>query len=507
MTASGNITKIGLVLFFALFPASVSASLPLQAPVAVFPLQELGRGSNDVNLPFTSALAERLAASGNEITGHDTVISFMAHNRIRTVGYLESFHIARAREELGAAFVLLGTISQAKEQPVPSMGVSLQLVRTSDARIMWSHVGHLSAADARRLLGIGEPKSVAELQPLILDDIVARWPWEIISEMQKSASISIDSILLQPRHVRPGSEVYARVNLRDQWPAGRAPRIFFQADDQIHAATVSADGSGYEATWVAGERDGRFPVSLLLQWPLYGRNETAMLGAYVVDGTPPLFELELRGAHQHDDVPVFRKEVVIMPRVLVRKPLARWRLSFVNDLGHPVGVDEGSGNLPENFIWRGDGNKDIPVTNGVYKIILEAWDPAGNSGSASRLVDLDRSKPEVELAVARNGREMLVDLEHRGKVPLAFWSLEMWTREGRIIKAAEGRELPARLGIELPAAEEEGEIEGFLLVQDILGNSSRQKVEDIFLLARKQEPEKVKEEKPAGISETWVDEF
>jgi hypothetical protein len=309
-------------------------------------------------------------------------------------------------------------------------------------------------------------------------------------------------------HIRPGGEVHARVRLREQWPVGRGPRVFFQADDQIHAATVTDDGRGYEATWVAGERDGRFPVSLLLQWPLYGRSETALLGAYLVDGTPPLFELELRGVHEHGEIPVFRREVIIMPKMLVRKPVTRWRLSFrlKDEVGDLVGVDEGFGNLPEHFIWQGRGNMNLPIVNGIYEITLEAWDQAGNNSSASRLVALNRGAPKVELAVARNGKEMLVDLEHDGKVPLAFWRMEMWTREGRIIKTAEGEELPAQLGIELSAADEE-EIDGLLMVQDVLGNRISRKMDDIFLAARKREQEKAEEENPASISESWVDEF
>jgi TolB-like protein len=498
-----KIGRFSLLLLCFWLPVTAAAA---GAPVAVFPLQDLSKGLNEVNLPFTIILADRLAASGNEISSHETVIAFMANNRIRNVGHLESFHIARVGDELGAAFILLGTVSQFKEQPVPSVGLTLQLVRTSDSRTMWSYIGNLSTDDARKVLGIGEPRSAAELQPLLLDDIVTHWPWEIISEMQKAGSISIDSIRLQPSYVRPGGEVYARVRFRNDWPAGRSPRVFFKADEQIHAASVSADGA-YEASWIAGKKDGRFPVSLLLEWPLYGRTENTILGAYLVDGTPPLFELDLRGTQQHGDIPVFRHELIIMPRMLVRKPLARWRLAFFDDTDNSVGVDEGSGNMPEIFTWLGRNSAGRMVEDGLYKVVLDVWDQAGNTASASRRVALNRGAPEVALAVARNGREMLVDLAHDGKVPLAFWRMEMWSREGRIIKTVEGRELPAKIGIELPSADEGEEVRGLLLVQDILGNRGRQKIQDLFLLAGNKEAEKDKEEKPASLSETWVDEF
>jgi len=79
---------------------------------------------------------------------------------------------------------------------------------------------------------------------------------------------------------------------------------------------------------------------------------------------------------------------------------------------------------------------------------------------------------------------MQVGLRHDGTVPLAYWRLEMWSMEGRIIKTAEGRELPVKFGVELQEADERGEIQGFVFMEDVLGNKSRQKVEDLFLLAR-----------------------
>jgi TolB-like protein len=497
--------KIGL-LAIAISCVWLPATAPA-APVVVFPLQELGAGRNEVNLPFTRELTKKLAAGGNEITSHETIIAFMANNRIRTVGYLETFHISRLREDLGAAFVLLGTVSQQKERPMPSLGLTLQLVRTSDARTVWSYVGHVSVGDERRMLGIGEPRSVADLQQLLLDDILSRWPWEIVREVLQTGVVSIDSITLGPALVRPGGEVSARVRMRSAWLPGRAPQAFFKAEDQLHAARISADGSTYEAAWIAGEKDGRYPVTLLLEWPLYGRSETALLGSFLVDGKPPLFEIELRGTQLYQGIPTFRDELVIFPQLLVRKPLERWRLAFHDAGGNLLGADEGAGNLPERFIWQGRRGDGDMVEDGTFEVVIEAWDKAGNKAQASRQVGLSRSMPGVELSVARSGQEMTVDLEQTGKVPLAYWRMEMWSKEGKILSEAEGQELPAKIGIELPDADQDPEIEGYLVVRDALGNVTRKKVEDLFQLSAPPAAAAVKEEKTAGISQTWVDEF
>ena len=484
------------------WPSSALAA----AQVAVFPLQELGAGRNEVNTAFTRTLTAKLADGGNEITNYETIIAFMANNRIRTVGYLETFHISRVREELGAAFVLLGTVSQQKERPQPSMGLTLQLVRTSDARTIWSYVGHVSVGDERRVLGIGEPRSVADLQELLLEEILERWPWEIVREAQQAGVVNIDAFTLEPALVRPGGEINSRVRLRDVWLPGRGPRVFFKADDQLHAAKVSADGSTYEATWVSGEKDGRYPVALILEWPLYGRSETALLGTYLVDGTPPLFEIELRGTHLYEGTPTFRHELVILPRPLVRKHLQRWRLAFYDANGLLIGADTGEGNLPERFIWQGRRADGETPEDGDYEVVIEAWDKAGNMAKASRQVALRRNMSGIDMAVARSGQEIVVDLENTGKVPLAYWRMEMWTADGKILSEAEGKELPAKIGVELPETDQDPKIEGYLLVRDVLGNLTRRKVEDLFQLSAPPAAA-VKEEKPAGISETWVDEF
>lgn len=494
-----------LVLAVTLVPSTAPAVAPPSAPVAVFPLQELGAGRNEVNLPFTRLLTELLAGSGNDVSRHETVIAFMANNRVRTLGHLESFHISRVRDDLGAAFVLLGTVSQRKERPLPSLGLTLQLVRTSDARTVWSYVGHVSVGDERRALGIGEPRSVADLAGLLLDDILARWPWEIIGEVQQLGQVSIDAVVLHPAQVRPGGEVHARVRLRNVWLPGRAPRVFVKADDQLHAARVSADGSSYEASWIAGEKDGRFPVTLILEWPLYGRRETALLGSYLVDGTPPLFDIELRGIQLSQDTPVFRDELVIIPRPLVRKPLERWRLSFQDAAGSVIGADDGVGNLPERFVWQGRSGTGSRALEGTYEVILEAWDRTGNAAKASRTVEYNPALPAVALELSRSGDAATIALKPDSRVPLAYWRMEMWTRDGKFITRAEGEEVPAEVSIELPGGIEQTDLQGILVMRDALGGRARTRVEE--LLPRPTPPAAAKETKPAGISETWVEEF
>jgi hypothetical protein len=481
------------------------ASQAAGVPIAVFPLQDLGDGRDDVNLSLSRVLNDYLAQNGNEIIDLDTVITFMANNRIRRVGLIESFDALKVRDELRAGFVLLGTVTQRHERPEPTLAITLSLVRTTDARTIWSYAGSVTTSDERKALGIGEPISIGELQYLLLDEMFETWPWQRISEVQDVGVVNIDTVSLTPKYVRPGDEVNCRLTIGESWPANLEPRIFFKVQDQIYPATVSGDGRTIEGTWVAGEKNARSSVFLLLEWAQYGRTEAALLGSYLVDGTPPLLEVELRGGKEYLGRPVFDKEVVIVPKMIVPKLLARWQLVINYQLPENdealVGKMDGQGNFPASFVWKGLNN----YGDGSYVFTLKAWDKAGNSASASILAEYSMSLPQVELSLAKTEEQMIVGVEYASKVPLRYWRLEMWTKEGRLVTEAEGSELPVKVEFKPPGDGPEQEITGFVFLQDALGKHSRTKVQK--LLPELKRVRKKKEEKPAGVSENWVDEF
>ena len=475
--------------------------------VAVFPFQELKDGRNDVNLSFTMLLAERLAMESTEIIDLKTVIAFMANNRIRHAGFLESANIIRARRDLGAAFVLLATISQQKEKLEPSIGLVLNLVRTSDGRSIWTYVDSVGVGEERNILGIDEPQSVADLQPLLLDRLVAQWPWKSIAEEAQPTPVVIDSTTLEPRYVSPGEEVHGLVRLGgDVQSGGQAPRVFFKVDDQLYPAIVSEDGRVYESTWVAGEDDGNVAVTLLFEWPDYGRSETDLLGNYFIDGTPPLLEIGFRGTlpGKDEDIPMFRYQLVILPRLLLREPISHWRLAFKYETGNRAGSMEGKGNLPKSFYWNGLGTYG-KLEDGFYEVIVQVWDRAGNFAEDSRMVQMDGSLPKMDMSVERSEEGAYVDLENKGKVPLSFWRLEMWTKEGKLLTQMEGKELPVKIGVDLPEVVQDEDIQGYLYYRDILGKQYRKKVQELFPKIVEKAASKVK--KSTTVSEGWVNDF
>jgi hypothetical protein len=148
------------------------------------------------------------------------------------------------------------------------------------------------------------------------------------------------------------------------------------------------------------------------------------------------------------------------------------------------------------------------VGDGIYVVEVEIWDNAGNSAKASQRVAMDRSVPKVDLVLNRSDEEVVVDLLYDGKVPLKYWRLEMWTKEGRIVTQAEGEDLPVRLGVDLPDSERDPEIEGRLVYQDAMGKQVRQKVGNLLAkVDEKPGPKEKANEEKKGVSESWVDGF
>ncbi|MEJ2690078.1 MAG: hypothetical protein P8130_09035 [Deltaproteobacteria bacterium] len=383
--------------------------------------------------------------------------------------------------------------------------MTLNLVRTRDARTIWSYIGAVSAADHPKLLDLGKARTASELEPTLGDEIMSLWPGDILNQQQQQAA-SIDSVVLGPKEVAPGAELHCSVRLRNLWLESRSPRVFLKADDQIYAASFLPGSNTYEASWIAGQNDGRFPVTLILEWPLYGRTETVQLGYYLVDGLQPLLALDLKGAAMEGDPPVFRNEVALVPRRLIRKPIAHWHIVFRNKDDVVVAEQKTKGELPDVLIWRGRTTFGGFEKEGVFKVQLEVWDEAGNKASATTRFEMNANAPVVKVAAEKEGQQVTLDLnKHDNKIPLAFWRLEMWSKEGKLLKTAEGKDLPAQVGVELPTAEDNQDIEGTLVVQDVLGNKARRTLKHLLVPP---EPEKKKgdvEEKTK--TKAWVEEF
>ncbi|NTV13058.1 MAG: hypothetical protein HGA96_03855 [Desulfobulbaceae bacterium] len=433
--------------FLCLFSAAVGSAHALT--LAVFPIEDLSQGQNGVNLELTDYLAWDMNRRGFDVIGNDTVVSFMDRNRVRWLGFLDTRHIVMAKEEMGADLVLFGTMSLHGEALSPSFGITLYLVRTSDTKTLWTSSGGLAQQDVVKLLGIGESKQGEGLLPQLAQNVLAKWPEELEFNSKIQHALEIEDIELEPTHVRRGEKVVCNVKLRNTWPEEDAPRIFFKAAGRVYMARKEALGDGYSSDWEVAENDGRYPVTMVINWPS-GHKKVSFLGAYNVDSSPPKLVLDLKGVQLEGTV-AFRDQIIIIPRMLRREPVARWKLTVEDESGTEQLSYTGYGEMPNRFVWDGKGKDGWPAAEGLYKVSVQVWDRAENSSVASQPVAVARTPPAMILEAKNRGRDMVVDLSHDGKVPIAFWRMEMRSPTGEVIKVAEGSDLPARMDIKMPS--------------------------------------------------------
>jgi len=462
--------------------------------IAVMPMEDLSQGANGVDLDLTSRLEEGLRNRGLEVVSQEAVLSFMARNRVRWLGFLNTYHILQLRRELGAQFILLGTVTQRAETPVPSLGMALTLVRAEDSRTIWTGVASLSASDVCNLLGVDEPRSTEELLPAVAGRILAGWPANTDLEMTQTPLFELAGVEIRPRYAQPGNKVTCAVRLRPSLD-GQTPDVALKVQDILYLPMRNVMGSTYEAAWPASSQEGRYPVTLLLRWPS-GKERTAFVGTYTVDDSPPALSLGLKGVRLGGAV-AFRDRVFLVPQLEEREPVRRWEFLVEDSAGNTILRAEDEGRLPARFVWKGQGKEGMRVRDGNYRVVLKIWDRAENLAVATEMVAAKRTPPDMILEARRRGEQTILDLRNRGEVPLAFWRLEMRAGDGGLVKAAEGQDLTTAVDVAVP----EKAVECILTAMDVLGNQLRRQIKDLKILAKQQEDTR----DPAASN--WLVEF
>ncbi len=470
--------------------------------IAIFPLQDLSHGDDGVNWPLTEQLHNDLTEKGLEVVSRQAVVSFMVRHRIRVLGQLENYHIRTAKKELGVKLILIGSICQQKEKPGPALALVLYLLRTEDGKTTWANTADLCCADTRRLLGINEPKSIEDLYPLLSHNILSLWPSNLSMQAKHQRSVDIESAWLRPIYLRSGQDTLCSVKLRTTWSPNNQPEILLRIGEQLIPVTESTGTDYYEFSWRAKGPDGRYPVSLNTSWP-DGHKQSLLLGSYFIDNKPPDLSLKLRGLLIGDKI-TFRNRLAIIPKMTSREPLSRWQITFENTDGETLLDQDGEGIPPERLFWQGKASNRKPFPDGDYLITMRVWDRAGNSAQAKEWVTVLRAKPKLSINASLTEKELLIDLSQTGTTPISFWRIDLRDKNGIPMGTKDGDTLPTKIHLPLASKDRNRQIQGSILVQDILGNQTRMQIKDLLSLAKPKEDKKEKKQTP---NKAWVDEF
>ena len=455
--------------------------------MAVFPFQDLTAEGNGVNWPLTEQLEVALEEKGLDVLSKQAVLSFMALHRIRTLGHLETYQINLAKKELGAKLILLGSVCQNKTTPPPALTLALYLVRTNDGRTIWSNVEDICCVETKHLLGLREPKTIEEISPLLSHNILSTWPANITEYTSKQKQVDIESAWLRPLFVRSGHEVQCSVHLRTPWLPDNKPLVSLKIGEKIIPTKETAEEGFYEASWPAEEADGRYPVSLLIQWP-DGKTDVNLIDSYFIDNQPPEFDLDIKGTELAGKT-TFDGRLILIPRIHVREPILRWNIIFKNNKDEMIFNQETKGFPPAQLFWRGTDNEGHRFPNGDYQVFIQIWDRAGNMAEASQWLTIQRKKPQLEVKVAVAKQDLIIDLLHEKDIPVAFWRIKFRSANGVILKVSEGNSFPAQIIFPLTAIPgSDKHLGGEIILQDILGNQTKKTIED-FMSNEKEEQE------------------
>lgn len=491
--------------------------------VAVFPVDDLSRGYNAVNEDLTGFLGERLRAKGLEVVPEKAVESFMAANRIRTLGTLRTKEVLAARDELGADLVLLATLCQQDARKL-SMGMNLVLIRTSDGRTVWTAADGVSRMSAQGLLGRATPATMEQLTDRLGDRLFATWPTALDRTADRAAAarqyaavreagyLQVDSVFFRPKYVRPGDKVQCVIRFRNNLADEDGPKVFIKVGNRLHLAQ-SADGKYFKAAWVgsdkkAGRRvnvamngsdpailngvwqgaaqDASYPVSLVLDWPS-GKRDESYVGSYVVDGRAPEFAFKLR-ARRIDGLAAFRTAVKVHVVFKRSEPVVKWRFTVTDAAGKTILTDRGRDEAPEELVWRGQNNRNIRVDPGRYTLKLTVWDRAGNTATAAEDVRLLAPRPEATVRAEQDSHGLKATIASADKVPVVYWKLEFWSRDNRLLATRKGRGLPRAMALDELQGRDLNGIETVLSLRDALGSTARQTMTDVFTHLTPKEP-------------------
>ena len=495
--------KFFRLIVLALLLAAVFSSAAGAGSLAVFPLLDLTRGDNGVNMPLTGYLRRQAGKLGNKLVSDKDIMTFMVRHRIRALGRLDTRAIAEAGRELGADLILQGTVCQLEPAPSAAVALSLQLIRAGDGRTIWTTTRDLSRDDVQSLLALSDPKTLDDLLKVYFPMLLTTFPSGISTTttiIPAKEGLSISSIVLSPEYVRPGQMVKCRVIINTTSRIKPGSEASVQVGDQVYPAAMNKKKHGVTASWPAQGKAGAYQVTLVVKQPS-GWRETAILGRYYVDSMPPFLTLHAVGK-KLDGLVTFNRSLAIITTMPDPEPLDRWTVSVFNKDNETIVHQEAAGQVPERINWNGYTSSGVPAPDGEYLIRITTLDRAGLTASAEQKVSLRRTPPQISLYVEKKARQLRLALADSVATPLLFWWLRVYQDGGRIVKAAAGDHLPADVTVNLPEHAVGSKFELMLVAQDVLGNSSRRKVKDLAALTAKAQVQQHNE-----TESQWLEDF
>ncbi len=471
--------------------------------VALLPLADVSQVSNGINLELTHDLAAALRDRGIDLVPEGDVLQFMADNRIRFAGYLDSLLARKLGREFDCGLIMLGTVTELDRERNPSLGLTLTVMDAKSGSPVWAATRAASLSGEVRLLGLGEARSIAELKRPLLQELLNEFQRNLPEQLPaREKPYQIISARVTPAYVQGGEVVDFRLEIRFVEDPPR--QILIDTNVGVIPLYRGKVDSLYLGHWVAPAAAGAYSLALMFDW---GRGDLsqrlANIASYQVINEPPQLQVSLMKGLQIGDVTAFRGSLIILPELRGATPISHWALTIRGENGAVVVSEERDGGLPAKLVWQGTDSKRRRLEDGLYEMSLDVWDAAGNHSGTTHKLALKRSTVPVQVAsVVRDGRTYLqIDQHDAGVVPVANWSVRVSSLQGNTLLSTQGGFLPALL--ELPRLGADATVLCDIEVEDSLGNFLS--LTETQIKVKRQETEVALQVEESA--EAWVKDF
>ncbi len=481
-----------LFILTSLYPI-VSLAQPIDK-IAVLPIQDLTHGANGVNFNCTKLLEKDLSIHGIKVISDKKIMSFLVRHRIRWTGFLDTYDTILLGKELNTHYILLGTLCQYDNKIEARVGLTLTLLNTDTGSSIWGWVGSLSVKDFIHPLGLFEPKTAKDLLPLLINRAIEQFPNKVEFTKSVCPNCIIKNIIIRPKYVKSKQPVTCIVRVNKIYPKLSPNMQLYLNNHYIKLNSVAPNK--YKIKFLAPSLQGSFPMYLI--YKINKKFYKLYVGNLCVDNKAPQIELISRGIHIWNAV-ALKKRLVILPRLKNPEPISRWQIAVCTLDGEKILSQDGPGPLPSKFFWRGQDASGAMVATGVYKIVLDIWDMAGNKAEASIRVSVIRTPPKIKVSSKIVNNKLFLTVKNETDIPLSFWRLEVF-ENGNLLKTEIGTKLPVTVNFSI-LNKKFAKLYCIVTARDILGNITKKKFSNTFVF------NKVNKEKKQKSNNGWTTEF
>jgi len=449
-------------------PALVDSVFGLR--LALLPLADVSQVGNGINLDMTHDLAVALQDRGIDLVPEGEILQFMADNRIRFAGYLDSLLARKLGKEFECGLILLGTVTELDTEREPALGLTLTAMDANSGTPVWSATRAASTREQIRLLGRGDPQAIEDLKQPLLQELLDEFQLNLPKQLpERQKPYQIVSARVTPAYVKGGEVVDFRLEIR--FVENPPKQILLDTKIGYIPLYLGKVDNLYLGHWVAPAEEGNYQLTLTFDW---GRGELSQrltdVASYQVINEPPRLKVSLMKGMKIGDVTAFRGSLIILPELLGKTPINHWALTIRGETGTIFLKEERDGSLPSKLVWQGTDGKMRRLKDGLYEMAFEVWDAAGNYSGTTHKVALRKSTVPVQVAsVVRDNKTYLqINQQETGVVPVAGWSVKVASLDGQTLLNTQGGFLPAM--VELPYLGADTTVLCDIEVEDSLGN-------------------------------------